>query len=190
MPKKLTQEEYYRTRMDFNANPRNELIYTVHDNLLVTYGYMNDCNAQYCHDNNIPVVSYNRFGGCIVNCEGNITLSYCIKCMDKRRIEVDMLNEFVELLKEKGLKAIFDKNDVMVDGFKVASGVSLKLKPDFQWQIGEIQISLNQDIEVIRKVCKKKMMKKPKGLSEFGLTTDDIEDWINNNLAKYIEMYL
>ena len=47
------------------------------------------------------------------------------------------------------------------------------------------QISINQDIEAIREICDKKSVKPPKALSDWGITTEEIEKfceeyWTNN----------
>ena len=68
-----------------------------------------------------------------------------------------------------------DNNDVLVDGYKVASGCET-IHNGFNYM--GYQISLYQDLETIKNVCNKPMVKIPKALSEYGITTDEMVDFI------------
>ena len=54
----------------------------------------------------------------------------------------------------------------------------------YQWTYELVQISINQDLEVIKNVCLKPMVKVPKGLGEYGVTTEEIIDWVEDWFAK------
>ena len=82
--------------------------------------------------------------------------------------------KFADYLKQKGLNSVrCDNNDVLVDNFKVASGAEAILPTGLLYIC--YQISINQDLEVIKYACTKPMIKVPKALSEYGITTEEIE---------------
>lgn len=79
---------------------------------------------------------------------------------------------FVEWLKSKGLDATTVKNDVLVDGYKVC-GMCVNRYGRVDYSGGFIGINTN--LEHIKKICRKPMVKVPKGLSEYGITTEEVE---------------
>ena len=140
------------------------------------YGAWDSCNINYCEENNIPYVHQKTLhgGGCIIGVKGNIFVDAQKKNTFRNNIYLskDFANTLCGYLKEKGLNSVkCDNNDVMVDGFKVASGVEIK-NGDFKYM--GYQISIYQDLETIKHVCNKPMIKIPKALSEYGITTEDM----------------
>lgn len=142
------------------------------------------CDIDYCKENNI--LTFNEVGlphvHCIVCVEGNVMISVKRKPIDGKSLSTFFVPAFRDFLINKGLNASIDNNDMMIDGFKVASGTEGETNG---WRYLGYQISLNQDIEVIKKVCKKPMVKMPKGLSDFGVTTDEVVDFCNNFWKNY-----
>ena len=82
------------------------------------------------------------------------------------------LNYFVKWLQDRGLDAKTEKNDVLVDGYKVC-GTCVNRYGRIDYSCG--LIGINTKLEDIKQICTKPMVKVPKGLSEFGITTEDIE---------------
>lgn len=80
---------------------------------------------------------------------------------------------FVNWLKDKGLNAEFVENDILVDGFKVC-GLSLSRHGRIDYTAGFI--CLNTNLDHIKAICRKPMRKVPKGLSEYGITTEEVEE--------------
>ncbi len=82
--------------------------------------------------------------------------------------------QFVEWLKAKGLHAEYRDNDILVDGFKVCGTCVTRYgRIDYTG----IHIGINTNVDHIRAICKKPMVKVPKGLSEYGITTEEVEQW-------------
>ena len=79
---------------------------------------------------------------------------------------------FIDWLKAKGLNATYESNDILVDGYKVC-GMCVTRYGRIDYTAGFIGISTNLDH--IKAICKKPMQKVPKGLSEYGITSEDIE---------------
>lgn len=82
------------------------------------------------------------------------------------------VSHFVEWLKSKGLNADFVSNDIVVDGYKVC-GMAVTRYGRIDYTAGFIGINTNLDH--IKQICKKQMKKVPKGLSEYGITTEEVE---------------
>lgn len=154
--------------------------YVVHTRDEVSYGNENDIDLNYCEEHNIPAFNIKRDGGCIVHCKDNVSW-FDIRnneSADFRLLDNLFLNDFVSYLKEKGLNAIYEDNDILVDGFKVASGCSINLPPNWKKTYTGVQISIFQNQELIKNVCKKEMKKVPKGLIDFGITTEMVENYV------------
>ena len=82
------------------------------------------------------------------------------------------ITHFVEWLKTKGLNADFVSNDIVVDGYKVC-GMCITRYGRIDYTAGFIGVNTN--LENIKKICKKPMQKVPKGLYEYGITTEEVE---------------
>lgn len=110
-------------------------------------------------------------GGTIVGNKGDIAFAYF------DRSENGWMNRFVEhfvgWLKEKGLNAVYESNDVLVDGYKVC-GVCTTRYGRIDYTAGFI--SVNANLDHIKQICKKPMVKVPKGLSEYGISTEEVEE--------------
>ena len=88
------------------------------------YGADDSCNTKWCEENNVPYVHQGKLqgGGCIIGVKGNIFIDAKIKpngeCLSDK-----FSKDLSDYFREKGLKSVrCDNNDVLIDGFKVASG--------------------------------------------------------------------
>ena len=175
--------KYYNSQIDFVKNNEteflssndNEVALIVLEQTEVCYGADDSCNVQWCEENNIPIIHQSKLqgGGCIVGVKGNIFVDA------KAKTDVCLSDKFskalCQFLKNKGFTSVReDNNDVLVDGFKVASGCETS---ENGWQYMGFQISLYQDINLIENICTKAMVKVPKGLSEYGLTTEELKQF-------------
>lgn len=87
--------------------------------------------------------------------------------------EPDWLEQLVEFLRSRGVEATRGRNDLLVEGRKAAGYTSFALG-DSGLRLNGIHISINMDVELIRRVCNKPMYKIPAGLSEYGITRQDV----------------
>lgn len=79
---------------------------------------------------------------------------------------------FVNWLKAKGLNAEYTDNDILVDNCKVCGTCVTRYgRIDYTG----IHIGINTNLDHIKAICKKPMKKVPKGLSEYGITTEEVE---------------
>ena len=149
---------------------------------VVSYGSQNDVDFAYCKEHDIPCYNLKRDGGCIIHFAGNICWA---KIESNQKLNFDYENirflaKLTAYLREKGINAVQENNDILVDGYKVASGCAINLTPDFVRTFSAVQINVNCDLELIQNVCKKPMTKTPKGLSEYGITTNEMLIFTNN----------
>lgn len=142
-----------------------------------------DCDLEACKELGIPAYHSRDDGGCIVNFKGTINIADFRKA--KEWVFHAFCKDFAEWLKGKGLNAEYDTNDVLIDGYKVASGFGYNLAPDYQRQYTGLGMFFNSDPDIIRRICKKPMDKEPKGLEQYGITTDDCVEFMEAWFEKY-----
>ena len=155
------------------------------ENTEVCYGIENSCNLEYCKENNIPYVWQKKLnlGGCIVGTKGNLFIDVKSLYDEDHNIVIEFANSLVDYFKSKGLNSVrCDNNDIMIDDYKVASGADFNYNHQMHYM--GYQISINQDIELIQNICNKPMLKTPKGLSDYDITTEEmrqfcIDYWAN-----------
>ena len=187
MIKLSSQIEFVKNEDEFLNSENNETAIIVLDKTEAVYGADGSCNIEWCNENNVPYVHQYRLqgGGCIVGVKGNIFIDAkrLLDDEDSECLSDKFSKALCEYLKVIGLDSVRqDNNDVLVNGYKVASGCE-SIVNGFKYM--GYQISINQDIELIKHVCNKEMVKEPKGLGEFGVTTEGIvafceEYWKNN----------
>ena len=109
-------------------------------------------------------------GGTILGNSGDIAFAH-FGTLDNGWMK-RFVNYFVNWLKGKCLNAEYDGNDILVDGYKVC-GTCITRYGRIDYTAGFIGINTN--IDHIRAICKKPMVKIPKGLADYGITTEDVE---------------
>lgn len=157
-------------------------VLVIHTQNEVSYGLQNDVNFEYCKENGIPTYDLKRDGGAIVYFKGNVSWADVRPNNVEHFIypNIDFLTKFTKYLKEKGLNAVQDNNDILMDGFKVASGCAINLPPDYKRTFSAVQICWKCDVETIQNICLKPMSKTPKGLYEYGIKQSEIINFVEN----------
>lgn len=98
----------------------------------------------------------------------------------------DILKDILEYLKKFNDKIVLEGNDVMLDDKKLFGTMTLGEGPYYEGMF----FSFNINLEVIKQVCLKPMKKEPYGLSNLGITPEDIEKLIKDLCTKYkLEIY-
>ena len=162
---------------DFVSSSKNETAIAIIENTEVIYNNNSGCNTEYCDEHNIKYYmgKINSIGTGVVT-KGSIVLTV------KRKMEnggESLSDSFSKALSEyfvkKGLPSVRqDNNDILVEDGKVASGGEIIIN-GFNYM--GYQISINQDVEAIKNICTKPMVKIPKALSEYNITTEEIKDF-------------
>ncbi len=159
------------------------------DELSVNYGFNNDINFEFCNKNNIRYRYEERGGGCMVLFPGNIIIQDVYRGFDFNRLKY-FIHDFVEWLQMFGVDAIVNGNDVLVDGKKIIGTVAYVLPNPYKgWVYFLVSISINSDLDLINNICLKPSIKLPGALSTYGITTEEVMDWVLNwfNNHQYIE---
>lgn len=175
MIKEVIIEQDYKNLEEYLTEEDVTLV-CVYPTTHVNYGIDGDCDIEWCVQNGVPVHDLRRSGGCIVQAGGSIGL-FDVRKTQSKWLDEEFLEDFRDYLIGRGLDATIDRNDIMVDGHKVASGSGMNLPPDFNRQFTCWQIAVYVDMYVIENACLKPMVKHPKGLNDYGITTEEVKQW-------------
>lgn len=123
-----------------------------------------------CNELGYEVVeSYNN-GGTILANQGDIIFSH-LDAPENGWLD-RFADHFLDWLNAKGLNAVCEDNDILVDGYKVCGLCITRYgRIDFSSAI----LAINTNLDHIKTICRKPMKKVPKGLSEYGITTEEVE---------------
>lgn len=184
-----TLKEWLETVQGNLTDGQERLGFAVSERTEVGYGFENDADMNYCEKNGIPCYYQKRNGGAIVWSAGNVGIAFVYNNrMRGGFVLSQFLPDLSRYLFQKGLSVTMDRNDVIVDGYKVASAAGYNFGEKYHWTYEGLQISINQDIDTIKKVCKKPMVKVPKGLSEYGITTEEMVEWCSKWLKEHLDI--
>lgn len=172
------QELYNKSAFDVItnaiANKDEKIILGISSGLIVAMGDGIKANEQYCLDNNIPILPFPNSGGCIVIYPDDIVCALLTKDVTNTFV-LRFLELFANWLRKHRLNAEFTGNDILIDGqYKVASGSVATFNSDFAYM--PIHISMRVDLEQIKSICNKPMVKIPKGLEDYGFNPYQIKD--------------
>ena len=148
----------------------------------VNYGFAEKPNFEYCAEHGIPCVDIGRMGGAFVVNKGDIGLGHVAKGFDNT-VGYEIYMKFTEYLKNKGLNAEANDNDILIDGYKVFGWASKHYQQQDATFI-TCHFSMSVDIELINAICTKPMNKIPKGLSDFGVTREEVINFLENYINK------
>ena len=144
----------------------------------VNYGFDDKPNFQYCENNNITCVNIGRRGGTFVINKGDVGFGNVSKGLDNT-VGERIYETFVAYLRNKGFNASQNSNDILIDGYKVFGWASHYYK-DFDATYITVHFTMSVDLELIRNICTKPMNKVPKGLVEFGITREEVIEFLKS----------
>lgn len=174
--------EFHHEEIDrFLSSYEDGFKITVMDRTEALYGDDATIDKEWCDSHNIPYLKVDLLShiGCIIAVSGNILLDIKKKCDGGESICDKFSKCLCEYFKGRGMNSVrMDNNDVLVDDYKVASGAEVTLPNGFQFVA--YQISIYQDLDTITHACTKPMVKVPKGLDEYGITTQEMVDFCND----------
>lgn len=151
--------------------------YGIHDHDMITTGDEKDYN--FLHLTGLPVYNIGRSGGTIVHSAGDISGIFMWK-------DHDFCHEFPEFLvkklQEKGINAFNSNNDVLINKDNKVAGFACKELKDGRWYV-TFQISININIPALMVACKP-AQKYPSCLSNYGVSTEEVEKWLLEFLLK------
>lgn len=170
--RKIQSAEVADAARDFILNKKHGIVYCVHDKKSVCITPTSSVDETVCVERGYEVIEMERNGGTFILSRGDIGAFYVGRLGNK--FIKNFAFYLIEKLKENGLNACFDGNDVLVDGYKVCGFAS---SIHFSEQFSVIHVGINTNLDDIKAICTKPMVKVPKGLGEYGITAEEIEKW-------------
>ena len=168
--KKVTQAKWIDTATQYIQGGLHRIAYVVVDSPVAIVHRKTQVDEVVCNDFGYDIVeSYNN-AGTIVSNAGDVLIGHFAE--PENGWYDRFIAYFLDWLKAKGLNAVYESNDILVDDYKVC-GMCITRYGRIDYTGGII--SMNVNLDHIKQICRKPMKKVPKGLSEYGITTEEIE---------------
>ena len=158
------------TIQSFIANKKHGFAYCTHNKKSVLIAQADAVDRELCAQLGYNIMETMHTGGVVVVADGDVSVIHFGNIGD--RCMLDFAKYLVEQYKARGLNATFDGNDVLIDGYKISG---LSATPYGHIQYSTIHIGVNTNLDDIKAICTKPMVKIPKGLNDYGITTEEIE---------------
>lgn len=146
-------------------------VYCVGDENCVIVGSNGGVNRVEVERLGVKMVEIKHEGGTIVASPGDVQIGIFTQGYKGDEYRKAIIGRLMELLLENGHSASLEQNDILVNGKKVA-GFGSRMFGNILYTA--FQISVNVDINLIKSICTKPMVKTPDGLSNYGVTTDHV----------------
>lgn len=171
--KKVEFKEYVKNLPNYLSSSEDQLYFVYGEkNYVLSNG--SDFNVQYCLDNDIEIIRTEHNGGTIVSSKDDIYIVFFSQ--NNNNFGTQLCHKFLEFLKDRGINASYDGNDILVDDVhKVAANSKRRINYKYYTAVAFFGTS---DVEIIKNVCTKSMLKIPKGLNEYGVTTEEVKQFI------------
>ena len=167
---KVTQTEWIGEATKYIQGGLHRVAYVVVERPVVIVHRKTQVDEDACKELGYEIVeSYNN-AGTIVSNAGDVLIGHFAEPENGWRDR--FITYFLDWLKSKGLNAEYVSNDIVVDGFKVC-GMCITRYGRIDYTGGIISVNCNLDH--IKAICRKPMKKVPKGLSDYGITTEEVE---------------
>jgi hypothetical protein len=151
----------------------DDLFLVNHDKKFVCIADNGFVDEAICAERGYEVYKMHRNGGTFVLSEGDIG-AFGVGRVGNTFLK-DFVTHMIAKLRERGLNAYWENNDVLVDGYKVC-GISASITRNSK-QFFVFHVAININLDDIKAICTKPMVKVPKGLSEYGVTAEEVEKW-------------
>lgn len=168
--KKVEIDQAVNTIQDFIQNENHGWAYCIHDKKVIFLPQNENYNESFCKENNYEILNTLHSGGIVVVNKNDISFVHFGPIGDETML--NFANYLVNYYISKGLNAVFDGNDILIDGYKISG---LSATPYNHIQYSTIHVGINTNLEDIKAICTKPMVKIPKGLNEYNITAEEIE---------------
>ena len=173
--KKVTQKDWLNEATRYIQGGLHRIAYVMVENPVVIVHRKTQVDEEVCQNLGYEIIeSYNN-AGTIVSNAGDVLIGHFYH-PDNGWYD-RFIRHFLDWLKSKGLNAEYVSNDVVVDGYKVC-GMCITRYGRIDYTGGII--SMNTNLDHIKAICKKPMKKVPKGLYDYGITTEEVEQMFLN----------
>lgn len=171
--------KYFESEANECLVGREGAIVCINEEPCVWTGEFNTLNLEECKNRGLYVGKGKYLGGSIVNMPGD--LSICITTWGDSDLAPYIVDRATEWLAERGINITRDGNDVLADGKKVISWA--RATTLHGWCQSVVHFSVGaMDLDLVREICTKPMVKVPGALSYYGITADMIWDEIKSLL--------
>ena len=168
---KVTQTEWLGEATKYITHGLHRIAYVVVDSPVAIVHRKTQVDEEVCKALGYDIVeSYNN-AGTIVSNAGDVLIGHFAQ--PENGWYDRFIAYFLDWLKAKGLNAEYVSNDIVVDGYKVC-GMCITRYGRIDYTGGII--SMNVNLDHIKQICRKLMKKVPKGLSEYGISTEEVEE--------------
>ena len=151
---------------------------------VVSYGVDENPNFEYCVKHNLRTTNLGRRGGVFFIKKGDIAFGSIAKGLNNEPA-FEVRDKLLQFLKAKGLNATADGNDIMIDNTYKVFGWSSHYFHNLDKLFIVCHFTMSVDLNTIKNVCPKPMIKIPKGLNDYGITTEDIKNLFLRFEEKY-----
>ncbi len=168
--RKLHQTEWVEEARQYIVRGQHGVFRTVVDTPVVLVHKRSQVDENLCASYGYDIYEGHYNGGTLVANTGDLVFADFGEC------ESGWLNRYVKYfmkwLKDRGLEPVYANNDILLDDHKVCGTCITRYgRIDYT----TIFISMNPNLDHIRAICRKPMVKVPKGLSDYGITSEEIE---------------
>lgn len=178
---KLTNAEWLERVSYYIRGGIHCIAYGIQDTPVVLTHRKTQVDEDVCRELGYTVYEAFNNGGTILTEPGDVEIGHW-HSLENGWLE-RFADYFVEWLKSKGLNAVYADNDILVDGYKVCGTCITRYgRIDYTG----VHIGINTRVDSVRAICRKPMKKVPKGLSEYGITTEEIEAMFLEFCAKEV----
>lgn len=134
--------------------------------------------ASACQKHGFYVARGQYLGGSIVTMTGDVSI--CLTTWGNTNYAPELVHAFAEWLKSREYNVTRDNNDVLVDNKKILSwGRATTVNG---WCQSVVHFSVgHMDLGLVEEICLKPMVKIPGALDDYGITTETIIQWLEDN---------
>lgn len=159
------------------TNMSEEIIYCIHENPLVFKSKEGEINSTYCETCGIRICNSFNMGGIIVANKEDINMA--IMKREGWNVGKDVLQYIKDRLSYKISNITINNNDILIDDkYKVISFASINANNRLIYTC--LHFSFNPNIELIKNICIKDMVKIPRGLYDYGVSQEEILEIVSS----------
>lgn len=171
--KKTTLEDVNDLVFDILSNQSEAIVYCIADDNCAVVGNNGGADLYEIRKSGIKMVQINHEGGTIVLSPGDVDIGIFTEGWYGKDYRSEIIDRIINKLRKKGHNAVVSGNDVLVNGKKIV-GFGSRMYGKILYTA--IHIAVNTNVDLIKKICTKDMVKSPDALSNYGIDTQDVLD--------------
>lgn len=167
--KAITNQSAAAAAKNLMEGQSDGLVLLFSSELAVVYGYPQYIDVNACIRSGAFLYQAWHLGGAIVCFPGDLSIMELKN--GGSNLGCESISAVRDMLESRKIDALIDGNDLMVDGRKCGSWARTI---DSGYTQIVVHFSINSDMQTIRELCTKPMVKIPGALSDYGITAEDI----------------